>query len=317
MRCTAVEGGMRCNMNVSGGSSTAHNFCTELHLCTFPSCENARVRQDGQDLLFCHDHRCDHGGCRNLKEAGPFCKSHTCEESHCASFVPGGDFGDPERFCERHRRCLKAYCSRFCHVRENGLPSPFCGAHYCEFSDCGNEREAAAHCPDHTCGEPGCIKGRDSVTGLYCKDHECKTKGCRMKRLGRDYCPYHRCVSDGCEAEVDENRYCERHNKRPEGERERECERLRQTLGGPMFATCGDGKLSYRLTSPRALLTSQEIIVGIVPALATGWGVVGLSNEAPYIANTTSAKSENAAILEHPRSSTAVITVALSRVATE
>lgn len=158
--------------------------------------------------------------------------------------MSGGEFGDPVRFCERHRRCLKLYCDRFCHVRENGLPSPFCGAHYCEFSDCGNEREAAAHCREHTCGEPGCMKGRESMTGLYCKEHGCKTKGCHMKRIGREYCPYHECVVDGCEAEAKTNRHCEDH-QRPEGG----YERRRQTLGGTTFATREDGKFNYEIRS--------------------------------------------------------------------
>ncbi|KAF7541341.1 hypothetical protein G7Z17_g11988 [Cylindrodendrum hubeiense] len=161
-------------MNVRDGNSAVYSFCTEFHLCTHPNCENPRVRRNGEDLQFCHDHRCDHDSCRNLKEFDPFCRRHTCNDAHCTSFVSSGDIGDvgnPERFCERHRRCLKPYCGRFCHVRENGFPSPFCGAHYCEFSDCSNEREAAAHCPEHTCGEPGCLKGRESVRGQYCKEH--------------------------------------------------------------------------------------------------------------------------------------------------
>ncbi|KAH6885883.1 hypothetical protein B0T10DRAFT_563869 [Thelonectria olida] len=188
MRCTAVENGMSCAMNVKDVASERFHFCAEFHLCTFPSCENQRLRRNGEDLQFCNDHRCDHDGCRNAKDAaGPYCRLHTCEGTHCTSFVSG----DTERFCERHRRCARPSCSRFCHLRENDVASPYCGAHYCEFTDCENERDAGAHCVEHTCEEPGCARGVDAAKAMYCKEHECKTRGCRMKRLGREYCPYH------------------------------------------------------------------------------------------------------------------------------
>ncbi|KAK7427536.1 hypothetical protein QQZ08_005979 [Neonectria magnoliae] len=177
-------------MNVKDGNSDIYSFCAEYHLCTFPGCEDRRVRRNGEDLQFCNHHRCEHDSCRNGKDRGAFCRAHTCGDTHCISFVRGGDGGDPERFCERHRRCLKPQCGRFCHVRENGLPSPFCGAHYCEFADCGNERDSAAHCGEHTCVEPGCAKGRESPKGLYCKEHGCRTKGCTLRRFGREHYYY-------------------------------------------------------------------------------------------------------------------------------
>ncbi|KAK7419153.1 hypothetical protein QQX98_003492 [Neonectria punicea] len=177
-------------MNVKDGNSDIYSFCAEYHLCTFPGCEDRRVRRNGEDLQFCNHHRCEHDSCRNGKDRGAFCRAHTCGDTHCISFVRGGGDGDPERFCERHRRCLKPQCGRFCHVRENGLPSPFCGAHFCEFADCGNERDSAAHCGEHTCVEPGCAKGRESPKGLYCKEHGCRTKGCTLRRFGREHYYY-------------------------------------------------------------------------------------------------------------------------------
>ncbi|KAI5458017.1 hypothetical protein BGZ63DRAFT_362955 [Mariannaea sp. PMI_226] len=230
MRCSAVENGMSCTMVVKDAHSESYQFCSEFHLCTYPNCDNQRIRQNGEDLQFCNDHRCDHDDCRKPKEAGRYCRFHTCEDIHCTSFV----CGDTDRFCERHRRCAKPSCSRFCHVRDNGVSSPYCGAHYCEYADCENGRDDGAHCEEHTCSEPGCVQGVEGAKGLYCKEHQCKTKGCPMKRIGRQYCPYHECVMDGCEAEASANRHCDRHQRRPADGRDRH----QHGIGCAAFETC-------------------------------------------------------------------------------
>ncbi|RSL77849.1 hypothetical protein CEP51_008706 [Fusarium floridanum] len=202
IRCQAVDNGTRCNLDVKDGNSALYRYCTPLHLCILPGCEAQRTWHNGQDLSFCHEHRCEYDDCRNPKDTGPFCKDHTCDDTHCVAFAQGADPDGPQRYCERHRHCQKPQCSRLCHVRDNGQPSPFCGAHYCEAPDCEAEREGGSHCRDHTCIEQGCLEGQYPSGSGYCKKHTCKTRNCRLKRLGKDYCPYHECVYGGCEGEV-------------------------------------------------------------------------------------------------------------------
>ncbi|EKJ71254.1 hypothetical protein FPSE_08493 [Fusarium pseudograminearum CS3096] len=197
-RCQAVDNGMGCALDVKDGNAAMHKYCMQLHLCGFPECENERSKRNEQYIPFCVDHRCEQDNCRNYKDVGIFCI----------------DLDDPQRFCDRHRQCEKPQCPRLCHTRDNGQPSPFCGAHYCQAPDCEDGREAGLFCPAHTCAELGCLKGRESFKTEYCKSHKCKTKHCRLRRLDSGYCPYHECVYDGCGAEVVEGRLCEAHRRR-------------------------------------------------------------------------------------------------------
>ncbi|KAL6920299.1 hypothetical protein FSST1_004325 [Fusarium sambucinum] len=168
-RCQAVDNGMRCALDVKDGNTAMYKYCIQLHLCGFPECENERSKRNEQYIPFCIDHRCEQDNCRNSKDIGIFCRPHTCDDQYCVAFAPGIDVDDPERFCERHRQCQKPHCPRLCHTRDNGQPSPFCGAHYCQAPDCEDGREAGLFCPVHTCADPGCLKGRESFKTEYCK----------------------------------------------------------------------------------------------------------------------------------------------------
>jgi hypothetical protein len=193
---------------------SAQRLTIFLDLCRFPECQNQRSQWNEQYILFCNDHRCEHDNCRNPKDVGVFCRSHTCDHQYCLAFAPGIGMEDPQRFCERHRQCQRPQCPRLCHTRDDGQPSPFCGAHYCQEPDCEDGRDGGLFCPVHTCAEPGCLKGRETPKSEYCKKHRCKTKHCRLRRLESEYCPYHECVYDGCGAEVVEGRVCEGHRRR-------------------------------------------------------------------------------------------------------
>lgn len=195
-----------------------HSLTSKLmitDLCEYQYCQNLRSRHHDQYLPLCDDHRCQYDSCRDPRDggAGVFCRSHTCNEPYCGAFAPGTDPDDPQRFCERHRQCLRPHCPRLCHTRENGHPTPFCGAHYCEAHDCDDGRERGAFCHAHTCVEPGCVRGRQTP-GEYCREHTCRTWNCRMRKIGREFCPQHECAYDGCDAEVVEARFCDRHQRR-------------------------------------------------------------------------------------------------------
>ncbi|CVL03136.1 uncharacterized protein FMAN_00450 [Fusarium mangiferae] len=220
IHCQAIDNGTRCTLDVKQGDMLAYRYCPQLHLCEYQDCQNLRSRQDDQYLPLCDDHRCQYDSCRNPRDggAGVFCRSHTCNEPYCGAFAPGTDPNDPQRFCERHRQCLRPHCPRLCHTRENGHPTPFCGAHYCEAHDCDDGRERGAFCQAHTCVEPGCVRGRQTP-GEYCREHTCRTWNCRMRKIGREFCPQHECAYDGCDAEVEEGRFCGRHYSRHIGAR--------------------------------------------------------------------------------------------------
>ncbi|KAK2486554.1 hypothetical protein H9L39_00481 [Fusarium oxysporum f. sp. albedinis] len=154
----AIDNGTRCALEVKQGDTLVYRYCPQLHLCEYQDCQNLRSRHHDQYLPLCDDHRCQYDSCRDPRDggAGVFCRSHTCNEPYCGAFAPGTDPDDPQRFCERHRQCLRPHCPRLCHTRENGHPTPFCGAHYCEAHDCDDGRERGAFCHAHTCVEPGC-----------------------------------------------------------------------------------------------------------------------------------------------------------------
>jgi hypothetical protein len=231
IRCQAVDNGTRCALEVKNGNMEAYRYCPQLRktahslslmsgliskdLCEYLDCQNLRSRHRDQYLPLCDGHRCQYDSCRNPRDggAGVFCRSHTCSEPYCGAFAPGTDLDDPQRFCERHRQCLRPHCPRLCHTRDNGHPTPFCGAHYCEAHDCDDGRDGGAFCHAHTCVEPGCVRGRQNP-GEYCREHTCRHWNCRMRRIGREFCPQHECAYDGCNAEVVEGRFCDRHKRR-------------------------------------------------------------------------------------------------------
>ncbi|KAJ4082577.1 hypothetical protein NW761_010076 [Fusarium oxysporum] len=215
IHCQAIGNGTICALEVKQGDTLVYRYCPQLHLCEYQDCQNLRSRHHDQYLPLCDDHRCQYDSCRDPRDggAGVFCRSHTCNEPYCGAFAPGTDPDDPQRFCERHRQCLRPHCPRLCHTRENGHPTPFCGAHYCEAHDCDDGRERGAFCHAHTCVEPGCVRGRQTP-GEYCREHTCRTWNCRMRKIGREFCPQHECAYDGCDAEVVEARFCDRHQRR-------------------------------------------------------------------------------------------------------
>ncbi|KAH7270584.1 uncharacterized protein BKA55DRAFT_588991 [Fusarium redolens] len=275
----AVDNGTRCALEVKNGNMEAYRYCPQLHLCEYLDCQNLRSRHRDQYLPLCDGHRCQYDSCRNPRDggAGVFCRSHTCSEPYCGAFAPGTDLDDPQRFCERHRQCLRPHCPRLCHTRDNGHPTPFCGAHYCEAHDCDDGRDGGAFCHAHTCVEPGCVRGRQNP-GEYCREHTCRHWNCRMRRIGREFCPQHECAYDGCNAEVVEGRFCDRHKRR-----------MGAGFGGRRYPAPGMGYPIYD--------DEEDVAEGL--------------NTAAHSANTTSVTSTTAQPLGLDHLSSALITSAL------
>ena len=217
----------------ANASGLSLELILRIDLCSNEDCANPRYRRNGEKSKYCEEHRCAQRNCRGLRGAGSFCRAHNCENPNCTSFVLGDDVArgdEPERFCDRHRICRNIQCPRYCYIRETGFISPFCGAHYCETTDCDNERRRdGRHCSEHACAERPCHKGVESAMGQYCKEHQCKARNCHQRRLGREFCPYHECIVDGCEEEADQNRYCGGHQRREGGWRRTRRPSIRET----------------------------------------------------------------------------------------
>lgn len=153
-----------------------------------------------------------------------FCDRHTCLFHTCLELVPGttndhpllsrDPFNpNPSHYCNMHRPCSAADCTRPCYIRANGTPAiKYCGDHYCacDAAACNQQRIPGGgdRCREHTCDETDCVRakrgggGGNGAGGRFCDEHTCKTKGCEERRDRRwanaEYCPFHTCSVAEC-----------------------------------------------------------------------------------------------------------------------
>ncbi|PHH49367.1 hypothetical protein CFIMG_006982RA, partial [Ceratocystis fimbriata CBS 114723] len=202
--------GSKCTNPVRQNDPIAFKFCSDRHNCLSDGCAAQRVVRNSNTLGYCPEHLCSHPTCSGVrKPPSTFCLNHHCAAVTCIAFIDVGDTplspADPLRFCERHRVCSVAACTRFCDIRDGGGISRFCREHSCHTADCdlaapgGGEKYCEQHvCMDVRCGLPRA----NMASGQLCKAHECQHDGCQQYRHTGNFCAKHGCRILGCEEPV-------------------------------------------------------------------------------------------------------------------